>query len=38
MDDKDFYLIMEEIEYLEIERQDIERRKKELLQRIGWSE
>lgn len=38
MNDSDFDIIMQEVEYLEMERQDIEKRKKELLQRIGLSE
>lgn len=38
MDNSDFDIVMEEVEYLEMEKQDIEKRKKELLERIGWSE
>lgn len=38
MDSSDFDMIMEELEYLEVERQDLEKRKKELFECIGWNE
>ena len=38
MNDTDFDIIMQEVELLEMEKQDIEKRKKELLKRVGLSE